>query len=190
MGPERRGGGDATSRTNLTWAEVVSRDDVEALRSRVVRAVRRACPPWLRNRAEDIVQNVLIQLLAKRCETNPSFSAIYLEKAAYGATVDEIRRLSRTKENPVADEELIEAAPASSADPERSASSFEIGEGIHECLAGLARPRRLAVTLWLLGCSVPEIARRRAWSFKRAHNLVYRGLDNLRACLLRKGFQP
>jgi DNA-directed RNA polymerase specialized sigma24 family protein len=90
----------------------------------------------------------------------------------------------------VADEVLIEAAATSRADPERSASSIEIAEGIEDCLAGLARPRRLAVTLWLLGCGVPEIARRRAWSYKRAHNLVYRGLDNLRACLLRKGFQP
>jgi RNA polymerase sigma-70 factor (ECF subfamily) len=165
---------------------------MEALRRRVVRAVRRACPTWLAGQAEDIVQNVLAQLMTRTgwSETDPGFSAIYLEKAAYGATVDEIRRLGRRKENPVAEVETMDRAPSPTAGPDRQAASREVGEGIRQCLTGLILPRRLAVTLYLQGCAVREIAERRRWTFKRAHNLVYRGLGDLRTCLERKGLAP
>jgi RNA polymerase sigma-70 factor (ECF subfamily) len=50
--------------------------------------------------------------------------------------------------------------------------------------------RRLAVTLYLHGHSVPDAARILDWSAKRTENLVYRGLADLRECLLSKGLRP
>jgi RNA polymerase sigma factor (sigma-70 family) len=165
---------------------------MEILRRRVERAVRRACPPWAGDRAEDIVQNVLVRLVAsqKKRETDATFSAIYLEKAAHGAFVDEVRRLARRKESGVGDSTALDQEPSPIANPERGAASAEIGAGIQDCLARLLHPRRLAVTLYLQGCPVAEVARRRRWEFKRAHNLVYRGLNDLRACLDGKGLAP
>ena len=47
----------------------------------------------------------------------------------------------------------------------------------------MVEPRKLAVTLHLLGYKVPQIAKKMGWNPKRASNLVYRGLDGLRDCL-------
>jgi RNA polymerase sigma-70 factor (ECF subfamily) len=161
---------------------------MEILRRRVARAVRRACPPWAAGQAEDIVQNVLVRLVAR--ETEVTFSSIYLEKAAHGAFVDEVRRLARRQESGVGDSTALDEVPSPTASPERGAASAEIGAGIQDCLTRLLHPRRLAVTLYLQGCPVAEVARRRRWDFKRAHNLVYRGLADLRACLDGKGLAP
>jgi RNA polymerase sigma-70 factor (ECF subfamily) len=168
------------------------RDELQALCTRVFAAVRRACPPWLESHADDIVQNVLIQLLGKirQGETKPAFNSMYLTKAAYGATVDEIRRVTRRRESDMPEENGIERVGTDRENPERRVQAERIGLGIQECLGRLAWPRRAAVTLWLQGCSVPEIAERRSWGFKRAHNLVYRGLANMRSCLESKGLAP
>ena len=165
---------------------------VEDLRRRIASAVRRTCPSWLSIQAEDIVQNVLVRLVqsAKMNEGNPSYSAMYLEKAAHGATVDEIRRRCRRKEQAIEDPRIMDGASDPGADPERRTSGSEVGKAIRECMTRLVRPRRLAVTLYLQGCTVPETGRRRGWTTKRAENLVYRGLADLRQCLERKGLNP
>jgi RNA polymerase sigma-70 factor (ECF subfamily) len=166
---------------------------LERLRQRIAAAVRRTCPPWLARQSDDIVQVLLLRLAGTGQETEGErrFSSIYIEKAAYGATVDEIRRHSRRQEEPLPEgsgSSDLEAAAIN--DPERQTASAEIGHGIRECLATLGPPRRLAVTLYLQGCSVPEAAQRLGWTTKRTENLVYRGLADLRSCLSRKGLAP
>ena len=74
-------------------------------------------------------------------------------------------------------------------DPERLAASSEIGRGILDCLSRMSRERRLAVTLYLQGHTVPEASRVLEWTAKRTENLVYRGLADLRECLLSKGLR-
>ena len=74
-------------------------------------------------------------------------------------------------------------------DPERIAASREVGRGIQDCLSQMSRERRLAVTLYLQGHSVPEASRVLDWSAKRTENLVYRGLADLRECLTSKGMR-
>jgi len=61
---------------------------------------------------------------------------------------------------------------------------------IRACLAAANRDRRLALVLYLQGHSVPEAARILGWDVKRTENLVYRGLADLRQCLLNKGHRP
>jgi RNA polymerase sigma-70 factor, ECF subfamily len=141
---------------------------------------------------EDIAQTVLARLVLspRGGEGNPVFSSLYLTKAAYGATVDELRRLGRRREDSleaVAEEDSMAAPDAS---PERKAASAEIARGIQDCLTRLVRARRLAVTLYLQGCAVPEAAGLLRWSAKKTENLVYRGLADLRRCLTMKGLQP
>lgn len=167
-------------------------DVAEELRRRVVSAVRRTCPDWLARQADDIVQTVMTQLAATaaRGEGNPSFAGIYLEKAAYGATANEIRRLYRRRETPMEGRQDVERWAAPEPSPERRATAAEIAAHIRDCLSRLGGSRSLAVTLYLEGCSVPETARRLSWSPKRAENLVYRGLHDLRACLRSKGLSP
>ena len=167
-----------------------TREELVRLRRRLEAAVSRTCPAWLADRAEDIVQNAMLQLVEKlrRSEGTRTFSSIYLQKAAYGATVDEIRRACRRRETSA--NEAIAGHAATDPGPAQAASSRELARAIRGCLGAMRDARRLAVTLYLQGCSVPEIGRRLGWGRKRAENLVYRGLADLRGCLRKKGWTP
>lgn len=164
----------------------------ERLRGRVSAAVRRCCPAWLREQAEDIVQDVLVKLLKslRGSEGEKKFSSLYLEKTAYCSVVDEIRRVCRRKEGPVENEQTVERLRSERAGPERGSESLEIARGIQDCLRQLVGSRRLALTFYLQGCTVPEAARHLRWTTKKTENLVYRGLADLRRCLTGKGLQP
>ena len=162
------------------------------LRSDLLRAVNRVCPPWLHDRKEDLVQTALIRVLEveRRGEGKAEFSSLYLRKAAYSALVDELRRLRRRREVSLDDENPLHGQADHSADPERISSAREVGSEIQVCLQRLVRPRRQAAILFLQGHSVPETGRLLGWSVKRAENLVYRGLADLRACLRARGAEP
>jgi len=166
--------------------------EFEVLRRRVASAVRRHCPARLVGEAEDIVQNVLLKLLksSRKSAGKKTFSSVYLEKSACGAVVDEIRRACRRREAPVQDPEEIDRWTSKRAGPERGSSSSEIARGILDCLKRLSRSRRLVVTLYLHGCTVPEAAARRGWTLSKTESLVYRGMTDLRQCLTRKGLTP
>ena len=162
----------------------------------MVRAVRRQCPPWLSDYAQDIAQIALTKVIAiaQGAEGERPLSSFYLHRVAHSALVDEIRRRKRRPEVPL-DEPTDTGAqprlePRAQGDPERSASFRELGAAVRDCLLAAGRDRRLAVTLYLQGHSVPESARILGWDAKRTENLIYRGLAGLRQCLMGKGHKP
>ena len=61
---------------------------------------------------------------------------------------------------------------------------------VERAMEGLAPDRRTAVSLWLSGYSWKEVAGLTAWSETRTRNLLYRGLDDLRAALRAMGLEP
>jgi RNA polymerase sigma-70 factor (ECF subfamily) len=165
------------------------------LRQDLVRAVARVCPSWMVDRRDDLVQAAVIRVMqitgrrSASSEGNQGLSTSYLYKVAYSVLVDEIRRLRRRHETDLEDEAVAPVAIARE-NPERTARSKEIGRGIQDCLKAMKRERRLAVTLHLQGHTVPEAARILDWAAKQTENLVYRGLADLRECLLGKGLRP
>ncbi len=164
----------------------------EGIRRVLTVAVARTCPAWLREDAEDIVQEALIKVMGSPAlgEGNGPPAASYLWRVAYSATIDEIRRRRRRREVPM-DAETAEREPNTpGASPEDRAVASDLGRGIRDCLGHLSLARRRAVTLRLLGHTVKETATLLGWPFKRTENLVYRGLADLRACLERKGLTP
>lgn len=167
----------------------------QELLDRIRAAVRRTCPAWMRDQAEDIAQAVALGLVRRgqldgSGEGNRPVASTYLTKAAHGLLVDEIRRRHRRPETPLEARPEGDDMTAGAPGPEAGVRSREIARGIRDCLATLVAPRRRAATLHLLGCSVPETARRCGWNPKRAENLVYRGLADLRRCLRGKGLTP
>ncbi len=164
---------------------------MEALVRRVRVAVGRSCPRYLASQADDIAQDVLVQLLRKleKTEGKAGFSSMYLLKAAHGVTVDEIRRRSRRRELTGMEDEMV-GNESARPDPERRALSRSLGREIRLCLETIVPARRAALTLHLLGCPVPEIAMRLECSEKSADNRLYRGMKNLRDCLTGKGLRP
>lgn len=193
--PSGRGGPkryEGSSKGEFVLSSPPREEEVTALRVLLVSSVARICPRWLVDHAEDIVQNAVMQLLKslEKSGGKRRLSSIYLRKAAHGAMVDEIRRRCRRKEGPMPRELSPEGGATTGHDPERARAAREIGRGIAACLKQLIDSRRLAVTLFLRGCSVPETARRLGWSSKKAEHLVSRGLAGLRSCLASKGLAP
>ena len=167
----------------------MTEEQVEELRRRLTRAVVRVCPRWLASHSEDIVQVAMLRVLnaaRSRGEGPPDLSALYVEKTAYSALVDEIRRQRRRLEDPAGGTHDLAADP-NGVDGESAIAAREVADGLRGCLALLGTPRKLAVTLHLQGHSVPEVAAILKWRTKRAENLVYRGLADLRRCLTMKG---
>lgn len=119
-----------------------------------------------------------------------TLTSFYVYKAAHSALVDEIRRVRRRAEDSLESDDNVVAVTGAHHNPERIAASHEIGRGIQDCLAQMNDQRRLAVTLYLQGHTVPEASRILDWSAKRTENLVYRGLADLRECLMLKGMRP
>ena len=162
------------------------------LRADLTRTVRRVCPPWMSDRHDDLVQVAVMRVMSveEKTEGNRELSASYLYRVATSALIDEIRRLKR--KNEVALEEVDASAPPKSPvpSPERNAASAQTARGLRDCLGRLKQERRLAVTLYLQGHSVPESAELLGFSNKKTENLVYRGLADLRRCLTAKGLQP
>jgi RNA polymerase sigma-70 factor (ECF subfamily) len=168
-------------------------DQLIEMRAVLQKAVRRVCPRWLADRAEDLVQVAMMKVLdtRSRSEGLAVVPASYLYKVAYTTLVDEIRRIRRRPEVPLEEEGRGEVpSPAASPGPEERLAASEVGEAIHQCLGGLGEDRRLAVTLHLHGHTVPEAAALLGWEAKRTENLVYRGLAGLRQCLEAKGVKP
>jgi RNA polymerase sigma-70 factor (ECF subfamily) len=170
--------------------------DFAQLHRDLARAVGRVCPRWMADRADDLVQVALMRVMEiqRRKDGAAEFSSSYLKKAAYSALIDEIRRLRRRQEVSIDGGEDEESGPAfdpvaPEPDPERASAGRQAGRAIRDCLGGMVPPRRHAVTLNLQGHSVPEIGRLLGWTAKKAENLVYRGMADLRSCLGAKGIQ-
>jgi RNA polymerase sigma-70 factor (ECF subfamily) len=109
---------------------------------------------------------------------------------AYTTLVDEIRRRKRRPEASLDDEAGTAPVATTAPGPEAAYAARQIGEAIRDCLRQLVRDRRLALTLYLEGHTVPQAAALLDWSAKRTENLVYRGLADLRRCLSEKGITP
>ncbi len=171
-------------------SRALSEEEIAELREQLVRAVAKTCPRWLAADADDLVQGALLKVLeiARRREGTVEFSTFYLRRTAYSTVVDEIRRRRRRREVPLDEGPGMDDQPTLAADPERLSSDSELGRAIRGCLETLIRPRRLAVTLHLQGHKIREVGEFLGWKAKRAENLIYRGLDDLRGCLDRKGF--
>jgi len=165
---------------------------VAQLRRQLLALVRRSCPVWLANQAEDIVQAALIRLLDAHRKSggnlpqNPS----YLSRVAYNAMVDEVRRHFKRKEVPEDEPLRLDHTAAATVQPEQRAAATEIHEGIRDCLAAMIPSRRMSVACHLLGYSVPEAARFLGWTPKKVEHLIHRGLADLRTCLTGKGLNP
>ena len=168
-----------------------------SLRAALARAVRRQCPSWLSDHAEDLVQAALMKVMAavRGREGDRTLTSFYLHRVAHSALVDEIRRRQRRREVALVvggsgDEAGTDVEPQAAGDPEQDAALSELGAAVRNCLLDMGTDRRLAVMLHLQGHSVPDAARLLGWPVKRTENLVYRGLADLRQCLVAKGHTP
>ncbi len=165
---------------------------LEQLRRDLTQAVSRVCPPAMADRRDDLVQNAMMRVmeLQRREPDHARLTPAYLYRVAYTALIDEVRNVGRRREVAMEEVEALPQQPTAPDNPERAAGAAQIGRAVRDCLSKLVEDRRLAVTLYLQGHTIPEAAALLAWEGKRTENLVYRGLSALRACLSTKGIEP
>lgn len=162
--------------------------EIEEFRRRLTGAVGRLCPRWLEREREDLVQASVVRILDVARQTGSfEFNATYLWKTAYAVVLDETRRV-RWKFERRLEEGMEPGSGGPEANPESRALASEFVHGVEECLRGLALDRRRAVQLRLAGFAHAEAAGLLGTDEKRISNLIYRGFEDLRACLRAKGF--
>ena len=168
----------------------VSEARAEELRRILRAAVARACPRELDSEREDLVQSALLRILERTGagEDIQIRSTSYLVKVAFSTIVDVMRRLHRRRAAGVQETEGSRSVRALEVDS--SPVRPEIPRAVRDCLAGLTRTRRSAVTLYLQGFTAREAARALHLDEKAVKNLVFRGIHDLRSCLTDKGVTP
>lgn len=178
-----------TGEGNRRRESLFTRDDLEQLRKRLETAVDRVCPAWLAAQRDDIVQEAMLRVLKilDKRDAGASVNARYLWRVGYSATIDEIRRIRAKREVSMDESAAERISPRSHDDPAAALRSREIQDGLRGCLDGLSDGRRRAVTLYLQGHRLKEVAVFLDKTPKNAENLVYRGLADLRGCLETKG---
>lgn len=153
-------------------------------------AVCRACPPWLRQSRDDIAQSAFVRVIARsRRGSTPILTEPYLRRTARNAVIDAMR--GRARRGAASDVDTgAWTRPRRLRDPEAALADQALGRRIAHHLGRLPEARRQAVTLFLEGFGVTEIAVRLGWNRKRVDNLVYRGLASLRRSLTQEGVTP
>lgn len=165
---------------------------IKDLQRRLRKAVCGSCPAWLASQAEDIAQEGLIRVvdnLQKKGDTDRRLPASYINKVAYHAIVDAIRRQQR-KNEVFSEEPEITMPDTAQQDPEQASILKGIKKGFLACLEKTVPPRRMAAVLHLQGHSIPEISKLMDWTQTKSTNLVFRGIKDIRRCLENKGIKP
>jgi len=160
--------------------------DVETM-VKLKRFVGRISPGWLADQREDLTQMAAIKILRSGRTDLPNG---LLYRIAYSVVIDEIRRWRRRNEVGMSPSMPDRLANSDELTPETRTRGAEIGAILVSSLAELNDDRRRAVTLYLQSHSIPEISRILGCNRKRASNLVYRGLEDLRSELLMRGLTP
>jgi RNA polymerase sigma-70 factor, ECF subfamily len=150
------------------------------MRAVLLRAVRHHCPAELQSQTEDLAHTAWLRIMERKAgEDLGTLEPSYLWRVAFTVVIDEIRRRSAR----VSQAETLKAVPRP------VLPGPDVGAEIRDCLEKLPEARQLPVILHLQGFRNEEIGRALQSNEKRAENLVYRGLEQLRRCLAAKGIE-
>jgi RNA polymerase sigma-70 factor (ECF subfamily) len=153
-------------------------------------AVSRACPRWLANEREDLVQASLLRVVeAVGGVASLDVKATYLWKTAASVTIDEVRRARWRHERSLDEVTSQRDDDDPSVDPERALAAREIADAVRACLDRLEPARRHAVLLRLAGFSHAEAGKILGLSPKQVTNLTFRGMQDLRRLLRDRGIR-
>lgn len=182
---QKEGTADMLSGTPISWDEntsMLGEDSAfyDGLLAELRTVAAQRVPGQTAEVREEIVQMAAVKvwrMLEAGKKERGDFSRTYLRRIAYSVFIDLIRK--RPDEEPF-EPNVHDVRAPEAAGPDAIAVGRELGREISDALGRLERSRRRAVVLHLQGHSVREIAAVLGWSYKKAENLVYRGLAQLR----------
>jgi len=142
-----------------------------------------------------LLQEVRIRLwrAGERGETVESLPASYVYRVAASAAVDLLRRGRSRREDRMEGLEgrqLPIPAGDPAGNPSAAVEAEELGRAVRDSLEALSASRRPVVRMYLEGYSRSEVAALLGWSEGKVRNLLYRGLEDLREELTRRGVAP
>lgn len=138
---------------------------------------------------DEVMQEVRIRLWRSKKTSGKIRGAptSYVYRTAHSAALDLLRRRRARRDSPMEGGqnglELSDPHPR----PDEHAERAEQREQLSQAVENLSDTRRPVVRMYLAGYSRQEIAEFFEWSEAKTRNLLYRGLDDLRAALSRRG---
>ena len=115
----------------------------------------------------------------------------YLYRAAVTAALMVLRRRrARAETGLEVTPHFEDTTPARQPGPDESLDESELARSVVRAVATLPSARQAVVRLHLNGYHREEIAKLLGWSEAKTRNLLYRGLDDLRAVLAKEGIGP
>lgn len=142
---------------------------------------------------DDAIQDVRIRLwralgTGEKIRRAP---ASYLHRTVVSAAIDFIRRRRARRESVATSDDVsalnIEDTPARA---DRGLDEEEVATQVARAIDELVESRRAVVRMYLAGYEREEIASLLGWTEAKTRNLLYRGLDDLRATLTARGITP
>jgi RNA polymerase sigma-70 factor (ECF subfamily) len=141
---------------------------------------------------DELFQDVRIRLWRARPDGEQivRLPASYVYQTAVSAVLDRMRRRRARREEDIDEKTVDERYVAAPRGPEDDLRASELGRQVADAVDRIPASRRLAVRMHLQGYHRDEIAAMLGWTPAKARNLIYRGLDDLRAELSREGIGP
>ena len=139
---------------------------------------------------DEVLQDIRIRLWKTRAsdENLDALGASYLHKVAMSAVIDFLRRRVARREDALDSVTAHDAVPVPlQVAPVDSTASSDLARRLDAALGSMVQNRRLVVQLHLEGYERHEIAGMTGWTEPKVRNLLYRGLDDLRALLRADG---
>ena len=142
---------------------------------------------------DDAIQDVRIRLWRAlgTGENIRRAPASYLHRTVVSAAIDFIRRRRARRETVAGHDDAsalnIEDPPARA---DRGLDESEMAAEVARAIDELVESRRGVVRMYLAGYEREEIASLLGWTEPKTRNLLYRGLDDLRATLTARGIAP
>jgi RNA polymerase sigma factor (sigma-70 family) len=151
--------------------------------SRLRAFLRRRCRPGSGVEPDDVLQELRIKLwnLLER-ERELSNPASYLMRAAVSTLIDAQRRATARQPESGFSGHDPENLPAAST-PEDQAGLQQDYQRLEGAFQQMSADRARVVRLYLQGFGTREMARLTCWTEPRCRNLLYRGLEDLKALM-------
>jgi RNA polymerase sigma factor (sigma-70 family) len=146
---------------------------------------------------EDVVQETRIRLWKALGSSDriAGASATYIHRTAMSAALDFLRRRRARREEPLITRDIdgVGAFPSgvvSPYDAEQHVNTADVETAVARAVDLLVESRRAVVRMYLAGYDREEIAELLGWTEAKTRNLLYRGLNDLRATLASWGYGP
>src|SRR5687767_5815882 len=138
---------------------------------------------------DEVMQDVRIRLWRAHgaSEQIVTLSTSYVYRTASAAALDLLRRRKARRADDSIGLDDDATITSTAAGPEEELAATELAADVMRALDTIPPTRRPVVRMYLAGYTREEIASLMAWTEAKTRNLLYRGLADLRACLVSRG---